>query len=258
MIFYLAVENNKRSLTVLRHFRDAVLEYGCPLRVRGDCGTENRMAAKFMFLARGVGDGSYKDQPYLAGKSTSNQRIERLWREVKEKSYNSIRLKRIEMINSFEIDQDSCEHDFIWHYLVDNLNEYRISEFIKGHRNHKMRLEENKTPLQLYQVERKDQFPPPAPFLHTALHWAAVQLGEIEDPAIEVEQSDEERELNCPFATWEEFQEFHVHTGPIQVGEKLNEINERYANALQLMTEIVGRREEEDDEEVEEEEGMDM
>ena len=74
---YLQCTTNNRAESVFSYFWRATREYGIPSRVCSDKGGENVMVCHFMVSQRGVGRGSH-----IAGPSTHNQRIERLWRDV--------------------------------------------------------------------------------------------------------------------------------------------------------------------------------
>ncbi len=77
LIVYLKCATNNRKETVLQLFQEANRKFGVPSRIRTDKGGENVLIWQEMEHLRGPNRGSY-----LAGTSTRNQRIERLWRDV--------------------------------------------------------------------------------------------------------------------------------------------------------------------------------
>lgn len=71
--------DNNKAATVLQLFKSAIHVYGLPSRIRTDKGGENVDIAMFLLRhpLRGPGRATV-----IVGKSTHNQRIERMWRDV--------------------------------------------------------------------------------------------------------------------------------------------------------------------------------
>ena len=77
MIVFLKCSTNNKKETVHSLFMESIDTFGIPSRVRTDHGGENVLVWDEMMRLRGPNRGSF-----LAGSSTHNQRIERLWRDV--------------------------------------------------------------------------------------------------------------------------------------------------------------------------------
>ncbi|XP_016113255.1 uncharacterized protein [Sinocyclocheilus grahami] len=73
LVVFLQASNNNRSATVMDQFVNATVQYGVPSRVRCDHGGENNAVCLFMEVCRGSA---------MRGRSTHNQKIERLWGDV--------------------------------------------------------------------------------------------------------------------------------------------------------------------------------
>lgn len=92
MIIYLKCETSIQAEPVLNLFCSAIRDHGFPSRVRSDHGYENVLVAVLMNLIRGLNRGSH-----ISGKSTHNQRIERLWLDVIKEICDSIRSEIYEL-----------------------------------------------------------------------------------------------------------------------------------------------------------------
>lgn len=79
LVTFLRCLNNNRADTALACFQDAVQIYGIPSRVRCDLGVKNVDIVRFMLVARGCGHNSVMSCVEVQ----HNQRIERLWRDVR-------------------------------------------------------------------------------------------------------------------------------------------------------------------------------
>lgn len=124
--------DNNRSDSLLKVFREATEEFGLPRSVRVDQGMENIRIAEFMYERRGA-------QGILTGKSTHNQRIERLWRDV----YDGV-LIHYYLLFSFMEDESILDvlsplHLFALHYVYkDKINE-KLNIWRKAWASHRLR-----------------------------------------------------------------------------------------------------------------------
>ena len=161
MVVYLKCSNNNRSSTVMTEFYNATVTYGIPSRVRSDKGGENILVCHFIISVRGVGRGSH-----LAGSSTRNQRIERLWRDV----FRCVASIYHELFHAMEaagvLDPDNDEDLFVLHCLYIPRINNSLEEFTRAWNRHPLRTEENWSPYKLWlnSIVRGDYEEPEIPW----------------------------------------------------------------------------------------------
>ena len=79
LVVFLRCSSNNRAATVVNLFLSATTEFYWLLRARKEKGEKNSEVARLMAEKRREGRGSI-----LQGSSVHNQRIERLWRDIRE------------------------------------------------------------------------------------------------------------------------------------------------------------------------------
>ncbi|KAJ3318838.1 hypothetical protein HDU76_000710 [Blyttiomyces sp. JEL0837] len=138
LVTYLQASTNNRADTVLNLFQTSVQMYGLPLHVRSDYGGENMEVYRYMIEQRGDNCGAH-----IFGKSTHNQRIERLNKDLNEKIFS-----RLE--DSGWLDSESDLDMWVLHYIyLPRLNR-SLSNFANHYNNHKIRTMGSRTPLQIF------------------------------------------------------------------------------------------------------------
>ena len=152
-VVFIRCSDNNESVTVLDCFKAACREQGIvPFQVRSDRGGENVLVCSFMKTVHGV-----EANCFLAKCSSFNQRIERLWRDVRASTLETYRL----LFAHFEtlgLDVLNIFHMFILHYLFkDRINE-SLLQFKRSWNNHGISTENNKSPLQLMQLRKDENF----------------------------------------------------------------------------------------------------
>eukprot|EP00794_Sanderia_malayensis_P013238 gene13238-14596_t len=119
-IMFLCCSTNNLATTVLNLFEQAISNDGglWPSRICVDFGVENVSICDAIVAKQGVGRNSY-----IAGSSTRNQRIERLWRDVFRCVINAALSEWVECFNNHPI---STEHGWSPNQLWTNgmMNEH--------------------------------------------------------------------------------------------------------------------------------------
>jgi len=146
-IMFLHCSNNNLSETVLSLFLDAIESSGklWPSRIRVDKGVENVLVCDAMVEARGKNRGSF-----IAGPSTHNQRIERLWRDVFRCVAHYFYYVFYAMEDSGILNVSNVVHMFTLHFVFLPRINQALHEYMEAFNNHGIRTARNWSPYQLW------------------------------------------------------------------------------------------------------------
>uniref|UniRef100_A0A3B1J120 Integrase catalytic domain-containing protein n=1 Tax=Astyanax mexicanus TaxID=7994 RepID=A0A3B1J120_ASTMX len=145
LIVCLRASNNNRSSTVMESFVNAVSKYGVPSRIRTDHGGENNSVCLMMNIFRGPERGSA-----LRGRSTHNQRIERLWGDL-WRGLTNVYYDIFSFLESEGIVDIDNEMD-LWalHYVYLPRINRDLDAFVRQWNNHSFRTERHQSPTQIF------------------------------------------------------------------------------------------------------------
>ena len=146
-IMFLRCNANNLAETVLGLFLDAVKTDGnlWPSRIRVDKGVENVLVCDAMIQGRGEGRGSF-----IAGPSTHNQRIERLWKDVFRCVCHLYYYLFYSMESTGILNTDDSVHLFVLHLIFTPRINKALDEFREAFNHHKVRTERNCSPYQMW------------------------------------------------------------------------------------------------------------
>ncbi|XP_031554524.1 uncharacterized protein LOC116291493 [Actinia tenebrosa] len=146
-VMFLQCNPNNLSQTVLSLFLDAIESSGglWPSRIRVDKGVENVLVCDAMVEARGENRGSF-----IAGPSTHNQRIERLWRDVFRCVLHHFYYVFYAMEDSGILNVMNPVHMFTLHFAFLQRINQALLEYMEAFNNHGIRTARNWSPYQLW------------------------------------------------------------------------------------------------------------
>ena len=166
-IVFLKCSSNNRAGTVLHQFMLAVGKFGLPSRVRTDKGGENIDVWRYMLHMHGT------PTAVIAGSSTHNERIERLWRDM----YRCVCCHYYELFYSLEEEQvlnPLNETDlYCLHYVfLPRINKH-LEDFVESWNNHSLSTEHNQTPYQLMLLGMENQVTAHSESLNVAIDYGS-------------------------------------------------------------------------------------
>lgn len=126
-------------------FERASTLFGVPSRVRSDRGGENIDVCEYMIRTRGTDRGSH-----IAGPSTHNQRIERLWRDVFRCVCSTFHGVFHYLEEAGELDPENlCDLYALQFIFVTRINQ-SLTEFACAWNHHPLRTEHNWSPKKIW------------------------------------------------------------------------------------------------------------
>uniref|UniRef100_A0A672GIA8 Integrase catalytic domain-containing protein n=1 Tax=Salarias fasciatus TaxID=181472 RepID=A0A672GIA8_SALFA len=147
MLTFLQCSNNNRAETVQDLFNAAISEFGRPLHIRTDQGGENVRIWEDMRLHRG-------ENSALTGSSVHNQRTERFNRDLNKNCRDVFAPIFYELESMETLDVDNESDLFCLHFVYIPRVNRTLEEFKAAFNHHTISSEGNRTPAQLFTLDR--------------------------------------------------------------------------------------------------------
>ena len=144
MIVFIQCSTNNAAPTVAKLFEDAICQYGLPEKVRTDLGGENTDVWRLM------SDTHNSPSAVITGSSTHNERIERLWNDVRRSVTEEFRCLFYQLEHDGSLNPLNETDMFCLHYVFESRINRAINEFAVAWNNHKLSTEGNRSPNQLF------------------------------------------------------------------------------------------------------------
>ena len=143
-IVFIKCSDNNRASTVLETFLRGASSFGSPFRVRTDHGGENVDVWRHML--------SNSDDPscVIAGSSTHNERVERMWGDMRRSVSSSFSATFSEIENEGVLDPLNDVDVFCLHYVYLPRINYSLQEFQESWNRHPMSTEGSMSPYQMF------------------------------------------------------------------------------------------------------------
>ena len=144
MIVYLQCATDNAAATVVQLFEDAVHMYGLPEKVRTDLGGENVDVWDVM------SNEHYSPSAVITGSSTHNERVERLWNDVRRSVTEEFCCLFYQLEHEGSLNPLNETDMYCLHYVFERRINRIVNEFVISWNNHKLSTEGNKSPNQLF------------------------------------------------------------------------------------------------------------
>ena len=146
-VMFLKCSTNNTTATVFDSFIAATQSYSVPKRLRTDMGGENVDAWQYMVDYHGG-----NERCVITGNSIRNERIERLWCDVRNSVITTFRQEFFSLEQEEILDGENDVNLFCLHEVfIDRINN-SLMGFVNSWSNYPLTTEHNHTPLQLFHI----------------------------------------------------------------------------------------------------------